>query len=149
MGLNWWLKTRSNGDNQHKNNGLNTDQNMVNSSKHKTTAFEIQARDKHTVAPSPQPPTQRASSMAILVQGCPVHQEQQINAISCIYSCPKKGLLQLTLGNPLLLHWNIQSWNCNHFQKCWEGSYFSLFFILFSHQHLSTCACHADHVMIL
>ena len=42
-----------------KNNGLNTDQNMVNSSKHKTTAFEIQARDKHTVAPSPPTPQLR------------------------------------------------------------------------------------------
>lgn len=53
-------------------------------------------------------------------------------AISCIYSYQKKGLLQLTLGNPLLLNWNIQSWNCHHFQKCWEGSYFSPFFHPFS-----------------
>ena len=71
---------------------------MVNSSKHKTTAFEIQARDKQTVAPFPHPPTQRASSMDILVQGCPVHQEQQINVISCIYSCPKKGLLPFIIA---------------------------------------------------
>ena len=45
---------------------------------------------------------------AILVQGCPVHQEQQM-PFPALYSYQKKGLLQLTLGNPLLLHWNIQS----------------------------------------
>ena len=49
---------------------------MANSLKHKTTAFEIQTRDK--CSSLPPPPTQRASSMAILVQGCPVHQEQQM-----------------------------------------------------------------------
>ena len=71
MGLKQWLKTRWNGDNWHKN-GLNTDKNnMANSSKHKTalhktTAFEIQTRDKHTVT-APPPPLPH-----------PVHQEQQL-----------------------------------------------------------------------
>lgn len=121
MGLKQWLKTRWNGDNWHKN-GLNTDKNnMANSSKHKTTAFEIQTRDKHPVT-APPPPTPPSSLSA----------PRTTIAISCIYSYQKKGLLQLTRENPLLLHWNIQSWNCNHFQKCWEGSYFSPFFYPFS-----------------
>ena len=139
MGLKQWLKTRWNGDNRHKNE-LNTDTNMANSSKHKTTAFEIQTRDECS-SPSPQLKGPHLWLYLFKVAQCTKNKCPFLP----LYSYQKKGLLQLTLGNPLLLHWNIQSWNCNHFQKCWEGSYFSLFFILFSHQHLSTCACHADH----
>ena len=71
---------------------------MANSLKHKTTAFEIQTRDKHTVTapPPPHPPSPPSAPRTTI-------------AISCIYSYQKKGLLQLTLGNPLLLNWNIQS----------------------------------------
>ena len=81
--------------------------------------------------------------MAILVQGCPVHQEQQINVISCIYSCPKKGLLPfiIALEHTIL---KLQS-----FSKVLGRFLLFTFFYPFPHQHLSTCACHADHVMIL
>ena len=100
MGWKWWLKTRWKGDSRHKN-GLNTDKNMANSSKHNSTAFEIQTRDECN---PPPPPTQWASYMAILVQGCPVHQEQQkINALSCIYSYQKKRASSTDPGKPFII----------------------------------------------
>ena len=128
MGLKQWLKTRWNGDNRHKNE-LNTDKNMANSSKHKTTAFEIQTRDECS-SPSPQLKGPHLWLYLFKVAQCTKNKCPFLPQVS-LYSYQKKGLLQLTLGNPLLLHWNIQSWNCNHFQKCWEGSYFSLFFYPF------------------
>ena len=135
MGLKQWLRTRWNGDNQHKN-GLNTDKNTADSSKHKTTKIEIQARDDWMYNPPPPHPPPTGFNSEGLIYGYTCSRlpsaPRTTNAISCIYSYKKKGLLQLTLGNPLLLNWNIQSWNYHHFQKCWEGSYFSPFFYPFS-----------------
>ena len=130
MGWKWWLKTRWKGDSRHKN-GLNTDKNMAHSSKHKSTAFEIQTR--YECSPPPPPPTQWASYMAVLFKVAQrTKNNKNLMPFPASIVTRKKGLLQLTLGNPLLLHWNIQPWNCHHFQKCWEGSYFSPFFYPFS-----------------
>ena len=138
MGLKQWLRTRWNGDIWHKN-GLNTDKNTADSSKHKTTKIEIQARDDCTPPPPPWLQLRGSNLWLYLFKVAQCTKNNKCH--SCIYSYQKKGLLQLTLGNPLLLNWNIQSWNYHHFQKCWEGSYFLPFFILFPHQHLSRYMC--------
>ena len=83
MGLKQWLKTRWNGDNRHKNE-LNTDKNMANSSKHKTTAFEIQTRDEC----SSPPPNSKGLIYGYTCSRLP--SAPRTNALSCLYIVTRK-----------------------------------------------------------
>ena len=145
MGLKQWLKTRWNGDNRHKNE-LNTDKNMANSLKHKTTAFEIQTRDKCSSLPPP-PNTER------LIYGYTCSRlpsaPRTTNALSSIYRTRKKGFFNWLWET---LHYWTRTYNPETtitFKSVGKVPTFHLFLILFPHQHLTTCACHADHMMIL
>ena len=146
MGLKRWLKTRWNGDNQHKNE-LNIDKNMANSSKHKMTAFEIQTRDK---CKPPPPPTPNSKG---LIYGYTCSRLPSApwttNAVSCIYSYQKKRASSTDPEKPFIIALEHAILKLPSFSKVLGRFLLFTFFYPFPHQHLSTCACHADHVMIL
>ena len=88
--------------------------------------------------------------MAILnnVQGCPVHHEQQMPFPASIVT-RKKGFFNWPWETLYYCTGTYNPETAVIFKSVGKVPTFHLFFILFPHQHLSTCACHADHVMIL
>ena len=71
------------------------------------------------------------------------------NALSCIYRTRKKGFFNWRWET--LYYWTgtYNPETAITFKSVGKVPTFHLFLILFPHQHLTTCACHADHMMIL
>ena len=87
--------------------------------------------------------------MAILVQGCTGHQEQQMPFPAFIE--PEKRASSTDAEKPFIIELEHTILKLQSLSKDSVGKVptFHLFLILFPHQHLTTCACHADHMMIL